>query len=445
MHAANEVIMPVLGMNQDTGKIIKWLIEEGQPVKQGQPLFEVETDKAVAEIEAPVSGVLSTIKAKPGEDVPVGQVIAVIQPSGAAVLSQAAPQTQVTASPLAARMAAEQGLDLARVKPQGGRVEKADVLAYIQTQEKAAETIPPAAEPSRTSLKPRPLASPKARRLAAERGLDLAKLQGSGPEGAVLAADMIAPIVITSEQAASTGIAPTPPSSSLAEGEPQGLEITPGSIWRIMAERTAASWSQAPHFFLLREVDATRLVAWREAINKNNGEKVTYTDLLVKLAAAALRKHPRLNAIYQDGKIRLLPEFNIGIAVAVEEGLVVPVVHKADELSISQIAACRSELVDKAQAGRLRPADISDGTFTITNLEMYGVDAFLAVINTPQSAILAVGRIAERVVPVNGQAVIRPMIMLSLSFDHRSVDGARGAQFLDTLARLIEEPLGLGR
>jgi pyruvate dehydrogenase E2 component (dihydrolipoamide acetyltransferase) len=443
MHAANEVIMPVLGMNQDTGKIIKWLIEEGQPVKQGEPLFEVETDKAVAEIEAPVSGVLSSITARAGEDIPVGQVIAVILPPVEAAHNPADPQTTVSASPLAARIAAEQGLDLALVRPQGGRVEKDDVLAYIQTREKAAEPVPPVAELSLASPKPRPLASPKARRLATERGLDLAELQGSGPEGAVLAADVLSPIVVPPGAAALAGSASTPVVSPPPTQEAPGLEITPGTIWRIMAEHTAAAWSQAPHFFLLREVDATRLVAWRETVNKGNDFKVTYTDLLVKLAAAALHKHPRLNAIYQDDKIRLLPEINIGIAVAIEEGLVVPVIRRADVLSISEIAAARSDLAEKANAGRLRPADITDGTFTISNLGMYGVDAFLAVINTPQSAILAVGRIADRVVPMNGQAVIRPMITLSLSFDHRSVDGARGAKFLDTLARLVGEPLGL--
>ena len=428
--------MPVLGMNQDTGKIVKWLIDEGQPVKQGEPLFEVETDKAVAEIEAPASGILSAIKAQAGEDIPVGQVIAVILPEGqaaapaGAAASEADRQAPLTASPLAARMAAEHHLDLAQVRPQGGRVEKADVLAYIQSQGKSTASGQPAPI--------RPLASPKARRLAAERGLDLAALQGSGPAGAVLAAD-----VLSSTPAAPAGVPPVPAVSPFPRPEPAGVEITPGSIWRIMAEHTTAAWSQAPHFFLLREVDASRMMAWRESLLPENGVKVTYTDLLVKLAAAALRKHPRLNALYQDNKIRVLPDINIGLAVAVEDGLVVPVIHKADELSVSKIASTRAELVEKAHAGRLRPQDISEGTFTISNLGMYGVDAFLAVINAPQSAILAVGRIAERVVPFNGQAVIRPMLTISLSFDHRSVDGARGAQFLDSLAKLIEEPLGL--
>jgi pyruvate dehydrogenase E2 component (dihydrolipoamide acetyltransferase) len=443
MHAANEVIMPVLGMNQDSGKIVKWLIEEGQPVKSGEPLFEVETDKAIAEIEAPLSGVLSDIKAREGENVPVGEVIAVILTPEEAARLQAARQTPVSASPLAARIAAENGLDLRQVKPQGGRVEKADVLAFLQSHGKRAEIVTPAADGLPVAQRPRPLASPKARRLAAERGLGLTELHGSGPEGAILVADLPMPGAARPLPTPPEIISPASPVLSSPIPEPQGVEITPGSTWRLMAERTAAAWTQAPHFFLLREVDATRLIAWREMVNKTEADKVTYTDLLVRLVAAALRKHPRLNAVYQDGKIHLLPEINIGIAVAVEEGLVVPVIHEADQLSISEIAKARSELVDRARLGRLRLPDISNGTFTISNLGMYGVDAFLAVINTPQSAILAVGRITERVVPVNGQAVIRPMMALSLSFDHRSVDGARGAQFLDTLANLIEEPLGL--
>jgi pyruvate dehydrogenase E2 component (dihydrolipoamide acetyltransferase) len=213
-------------------------------------------------------------------------------------------------------------------------------------------------------------------------------------------------------------------------------------MWRIMVERTTSVWREAPHFFLLREVDAGRLLSWREMLAKKN-LKVTYTDLLVKLVAAALQQHPRANAAVKDGKVYLMADINIGIAVAVEDGLVVPVIHRANERSLAEIAASRSALVDKARFNKLRPEDITGGTFTISNLGMFGVDTFLAVLNPPQAAILAVGRIAERVVPVGGQPAVRPMMALSLSFDHRALDGARGAQFLDTLAGLIEEPLGL--
>jgi pyruvate dehydrogenase E2 component (dihydrolipoamide acetyltransferase) len=274
--------------------------------------------------------------------------------------------------------------------------------------------------------------------MAAELGLDLASLQGSGPDGAVIAADipLRAQAGLKRPEELSVPVQPL-------ELPVTPTEILPSAVWRIMAERTTAAWKEAPHFFLLREVDATRLMHWKEAVQKGSTEKITYTDLLVKITAAALRKYPRINSKYQDEKILLMPEINIGVASAVEDGLVVPVIHKADGLSVSQIATTRAALLEKARAGKLRPEDVSGGTFTISNLGMYGVDAFLAVLNSPQSAILAVGRIVERVVPVNGQIVIRPMISLSLSFDHRSVDGARGAQFMDSLASLIEEPLGL--
>ena len=434
MHASNDVIMPVLGMSQDSGKIIRWIVAEGQSVKQGEPLLEVETDKAVAEIEAPATGILSRVTAQAGEDVPVGKLIAVILPADQAASSARAtpapaqPPPPVKASPLAARIADDYQVDIGLVQPQaGGRVKKADVLAYLQTR---ADTAAPQAA--------RPLASPKARRLAAETGQDLTAITGSGPDGAVLAADVRARATVLSE-----AFTPPPAAPPALVLEPPGVEITPSATWRIMAERTTAAWNQAPHFFLMREVEATRLMAWREAVQKDTGVKVTYTDLLVKLAAAALRKHPRINAVYRAGKIYVLPEINIGVAVAMEEVLVVPVIRTANELSVSEIAAARKSLVEKARAGRLRPDDISGGTFTISNLGMYGVDAFLAVLNPPQSAILAVGRIVDRVVPVSGQPAVRPVMSFSLSFDHRAVDGLHGAQFLDTLARYIEEPLGL--
>jgi pyruvate dehydrogenase E2 component (dihydrolipoamide acetyltransferase) len=215
------------------------------------------------------------------------------------------------------------------------------------------------------------------------------------------------------------------------------------AAWRVMAERMAQSWSSAPHFFLMREVDASRLIAWREQAQRRAQAKLTYSDLLVKLVAAALHTHPRLNAAWQAGAIVENAAINIGLAVAVEDGLLVPVIPRADVLGLGEIAARRQEIVARAQSGKLRPDDMQGGTFTISNLGMYGVDSFNAILNPPQAAILAVGRIVDRVVPVAGQPAVRPMLMLSLSCDHRVVDGARGARFLETLAELIEEPLGL--
>jgi pyruvate dehydrogenase E2 component (dihydrolipoamide acetyltransferase) len=215
------------------------------------------------------------------------------------------------------------------------------------------------------------------------------------------------------------------------------------TIWRIMAERMTASWTSAPHFYLVREVNVSRLVTWRERATKQGGSRVTYTDLLVKLVAAALVRHPRANSSWRDGSIVQNAEINIGLAVAVDDGLLVPVLHGADRLSLAEIAGRREDLVSRGQAGKLRPADIQGGHFTISNLGMYGVDAFNAIVNPPQAAILAVGRIADRVVPVNGQPAVQPMMVLTLSCDHRAIDGARAAQFLGDLAELIEEPLAL--
>jgi pyruvate dehydrogenase E2 component (dihydrolipoamide acetyltransferase) len=210
-----------------------------------------------------------------------------------------------------------------------------------------------------------------------------------------------------------------------------------------MAERTTQSWRETPHFFLLREVNASRLTAWREHAQRHTTERVTYTDLLVKVVAATLRAQPRLNASWNNGTVVPHSHVNVGLAVAIEDGLVVPVVHDADMLSLEQIVAKRVALVERAKSGKLRPEDMAGGTFTISNLGMYGIDAFNAIINAPQAAILAVGRIVEKVVPVHGMPAVQPMMALSLSCDHRVVDGARGAQFLGALADLIEEPLAL--
>src|ERR1051326_5025833 len=440
---ATDVILPALGMSQETGKIVQRFKAEGEQVAKGEPLAEIETDKATVEIEAPAQGVLAHIAAAAGDDVPVGQVIASILVPGEVspaetaataatppTATEGADQPAVAASPLASRIAAEHNLDLSQVKSAGRRIQKADVLTYLQNQDNAAST--------QTSTRPGrglPIASPKARRLAREQGKDLAAIKGSGPGGAVLAADVLAASVQ----------APLPvPAGKQSEGvDGEFRELDPSNTWRIMAERTTQTWTSAPHFYLVREVNASRLISWREHILKRAPDKVTYSDLLVKIVAAALREHPRLNASWVGGKIILKQEVHVGLAVAVEEGLVVPVIHQADRLSLGEIAGQRIELVAKARAGKLRPQDISDGTFTISNLGMYNVDAFNAIINQPQAAILAGGRIAERVVPVNGQPAVQPMMVLTLSCDHRAVDGARGAQFLETVAALIEEPLGL--
>jgi pyruvate dehydrogenase E2 component (dihydrolipoamide acetyltransferase) len=454
MHALNEVIMPVLGMMQETGKIIKWLIEEGQPVEKGQPLLEVETDKAVEEIEASTSGILSNVKAQAGDDVPVGQVIAVILPAGVTpnqppepVSTQVQPEQAITASPLAARVAAEHHLDLEAIRPQGGRIEKADVLAYIKAQEKVEPSQPS------TGLAQRPLASPKARRLAAEGGIDLGKVAGTGPNGAVLAGDVSRfTTTVASDhvplQAAAAGASTEPISltGSVSHPSEEYTTSTDAPIsknWRLMAEHTTQAWTTAPHFYLIREVNASALITWHNHLQNKYPKQFSITDLLIKLVASALKKHPRVNAYWQDGHIRQVNEVNVGLAVAFEDGLAVPVIHHADLLGLAAIAAERKALVLRTQQGKLRTDDIQGGTFTISNLGMYGIDAFNAVLNSPQAAILAVGRIAERVAVVNRQPEVQPMLTLTMTYDHRVVDGARGAEFLRTVAESIEEPLSI--
>ncbi|MGH7367779.1 MAG: dihydrolipoamide acetyltransferase family protein [Candidatus Rokuibacteriota bacterium] len=433
------VIMPALELAQETGKVLRWIKAPGDTVRKGEPIVEIETDKVTVEIEAPASGILSSVTAQEGDVIPVGQTIALIAPPGEAPLTLPSPLggagekaqgpaptlsplgrgqgeglkgeglkgegSVVKASPLARRIAEEHGVDLTHIKTATGKIEKADILAFVESRKAAAPT------------------NGAPGRLAAERGVDLGALRGSGPGGAVLVAD----------------IPSTPPLTLPSPQRGEGVS----TVWRIMAERMTASWTSAPHFYLVREVNVARLVAWLGTARKQTGARITYTDLLVKLVAATLARHPRVNTSWSNGTLVRHAEINIGLAVALEDGLVVPVIARADTLGLKEIAQRREELVTRAQAGKLRPADIQGGVFTISNLGMYGVDAFSAIVNPPQAAILAVGRIADRVVPVNGQPAVQPTMTLTLSCDHRALDGARGAQFLGALADLVEEPLAL--
>ncbi len=435
-----EVIMPALGMAQDEGVLLRWLKKEGEIVQAGEPLMEVATDKVDVQVEAPASGLLTAVTAQEGDEIPVGQVIALIAAEGeelpakpvSAPLAtdiedsegeppaQSVPSQSRVPSPVAARMAAQHGIDLADVPAVGGRISREDIEAHMRT---AGAGV-------------RVLASPKARRLARERGIDLASLAGNGPQGAVLAADV--PLTVQPPTESITQPQPVPAPAASPPDQP-----TVSRMWQIMAQRLTASWTSVPHFYLVREVDATGLQGWRSLLASKTPDRVnvTYTDLLTKLTALSLARFPRLNASWRDGEILFNPDINIGLAVAVPEGLLVPVVHKADQLQVEDIAARRTDLVARANRAALMPDDFAGGTFTISNLGMYGVDAFNAIVNPPQAAILAVARITDRVVAVDGQPAVRPMLTLTLSCDHRAVDGVMAAQFLDTLAALIEEPL----
>jgi len=406
--------MPALGMAQETGKLLRWLRSDGEQVTKGEPLMEVETDKVTVEIEAPADGVLGGIRAAEGDDVPVGEVVAFVLAAG-----ETLPEIVDTEAPVAVGTAAV--ADHRTVSAGSGNGSGDAGAATAATRPR------------------RPLASPKARRLAREHGVPIEEIAGSGPYGAVQAADVLA---FVDSGAPAPATAPAPVAAPGAA--PPAVELATSSAWRRMAERMQQSWQTVPHFYLQRDCDATRLDSWRDSVRRRPGyETVTHTDLLVKICAAALVQHPRVNAQWHDGQVVAQPAVNVGVAVATDDALIVPVVHDADRLSLRELAATRSEVVSRARERKLRPDDVVGGTFTLSNLGMFGVDAFHAIVNPPQAAILAVGRIRDRVVPVDGAPAVLPILTLTLSFDHRVVDGAEGARFLDTLAALIEEPAGL--
>jgi pyruvate dehydrogenase E2 component (dihydrolipoamide acetyltransferase) len=461
---AKEVIMPALGMAQETGTLLTWHKQPGDTVTKGELLMTVATDKTDVEIEANATGILAQVTAAEGVEVPVGQVIALILTPEEAVAgvgippanepaseeAASAPAIEVThgspnptATPVAVRLAAERGVDLGQIRAgASGKIQKEDVLAFL-----AAQAATPA--PGGNG---RPLASPKARRLARESDIGLAALRGSGPDGAILAADVLVAQQqrVAAEQQAIEPVAELTPAAPVlpvsappAQAVEEATTLPMSRLWRVMAQRLQQSWQTVPHFYLEREVNATALLRWRETAQARATAKVTVSDLLVKLVAAALRKHPRVNASWLQEEIVLNAEVNVGLAVAVEEGLLVPVIHHTDRLGLQEIATRRAEIVERAQSGKLTPDDLSGGTFTISNLGMFGIDKFNAIVNPPQAAILAVGRIAERVVPVDDQPAVQPMMALTLSCDHRVVDGVRAAQFMQTLVAYIEEPLSL--
>lgn len=383
------VVMPALEMAQETGKLISWLKKEGEAVAKGEPLLEIETDKAVMEIESPGDGLLAGIVVQAGAEVPVGRTIAwIVQPG------EAPPHDEV-----------EQA---------SGRKKSA-----VEAPQPSA---PAGARQKTTTAK----MSPKARRLAAERGVDVTQIRGSGPDGEILTADILA----AAESQSVTSVSESP-----------------SAVSRLMAERTAQSWTTVPHFYLVRDVETSELNESRQRLSseleKTRRVKLTHTDLLVALVSRVLVKHPLMNASWTRDRVRANGDVNVAIAVAVNDGVVAPVLHHADKLPLADIAVRRQELVERARGGTLRPQDLAGGTFTISNLGMLEVDAFSAIITPPQAAILAVGRIADRVVAIDGQPAVRSMMTLTLSSDHRVVDGAKAAQFLKDVAQAITAPAAL--
>ena len=384
---AISVVMPALELAQETGKVLVWIKKEGDSVVKGEPLLEIETDKVSFELEAQADGILAGVRSHAGDVVPVGQIIAWL----------VAPGEQPPAESNTSRGMAEQA------RP-------------MTTSSAPAAAAAPAVASSAAARGPR--ISPKARRIAEEKGVDISKIVGTGPDGQITGDDVL--------KAAQTPAAQAPPADSLS------------AIARLMAERTAQSWTTVPHFFLARDVDAGALNAAREQLGR---DKFTHTDLLLALVSRTLLDHPKMNASWTGSAIRLNPAVNISLAIAVPEGVVGAVIPNASNASIEEIATQRKDLAERAKSGRLRPADITGGTFTISNLGMFGIDAFSAIITAPQAAVLAVGRISDRVVAVNGQPLVRPMITMTLSSDHRVVDGAQAARFLSDFAAALQQPL----
>ena len=442
---ATEIIMPALGMAQKTGIIIRWLISEGEKVDKGVPIMEIETDKATVEIESPASGILSHVTAEEGDEIPVGERIAWILADGemipsdeAKVLklevkkqeassrgvedaSKKAELTQIKITPVAKRLVAEMGIDVSKITPNHqGKITKEDVLAYVSSREK-----------DRPQADGRVVASPKARRLMKQKGFSPSKIEGTGPEGAIIEKDVFAYEAALAKTG--MGVQPKP----ITTGETLKMSRT----WKVMAEETTQSWMNTPHFYLMREVDVSQLVKWRESFAQRVEQKVTYTDLLIRIVAESLRRHPRANAIWFEGKLIQREEINVAIAIALDDGLVAPAVINADKLTVEEIAVLRQDLIQRAKQHQLKLDELQSGCITISNLGMYGIDVFSAIISSPQPAILAVGRILEKPVVVNGEIVIRPMMSLTLSCDHRVIDGVLGAEVLSTISELIEEPV----
>ena len=444
---ANQIILPKMGQTVEEGTIVKWLVAEGDTVDKGQALFELETDKAVLEVESTASGVVRRILVAEGETVPVLAPVAIVgtadeaipeallgvgppapappEPSRVATAVAQAPAT-VTApvapgasvpaaaparafsSPRARKAAAEAGVDLARLTGtgQGGRVRERDVLAYAQNV---------------AAVKAQPLA----RKLAGQHGVDLTTVAGTGPRGKVTGQDVLA--------AAQSGAA--------APGPVAGArEVAPSAMRRIVAQRMTLSKTTIPHFYLVMDVDMAALVQLRGELNSTGQTKLSYNDFIIKAVGIAMAELPAVNRAWQGDTLLAKDSVDIGLAVALEEGLIVPVVRQVERKTLSRIAAESARLVQRARSKQLTPDEYQGGSFTVSNVGMFGMTAVLAIINPGESAILGLGEIQQRVVASEGMIAVRPMMTATLSADHRIIDGAVGAQFMQRLKQLLEEP-----
>ncbi|RCV52814.1 dihydrolipoamide acetyltransferase family protein [Marinitenerispora sediminis] len=413
-----EIHMPRLSDTMEEGVISSWQKQVGDKVSPGDVLVEIETDKAVMEYEAYEEGFLVKQSVKEGDTVPIGAVIGVLGAS-----PDAAPEESGGAAPAPA--------------------EPAEAPAAEAAEAAEPAEAPAPAEPATAEAgAPRTRTSPLARRLAKEYGLDIDQIEGSGPKGRVVRADIEA--AAKQRETRPAAAQPAPAAQPAFDDGRDSEEVAINNVRKVIARRLVQSKQEVPHFYLRRTIDAEALKAFRVQVNEqlaSTGGKVSVNDLIVKAVATVLRRHPAVNSSWVDDKLLRHNRINVGIAVAVDTGLVVPVLHDTDKTPLSEIARRSRELAGKARDGKLKPQEMSGGTFSVSNLGMLGVDSFAAVINPPEAAILAVG--AMRQVPVvrDGEIVARHTIALELSVDHRAIDGAVGAEFLKDLAEVLEEPM----
>jgi pyruvate dehydrogenase E2 component (dihydrolipoamide acetyltransferase) len=404
---ATQLTLPRLGQGMESGTIVRWLKQEGDRVEKGEALYELDTEKVTQEVEADASGIVLKLLAGEGEEVDVGKPVAVIGEEGEKV---EAPEPEA-----------------AREEPKQAEPKQEEPKQEEQREPEPAQPVERVESAAPATADGRVKASPLARRIARERGIDLAQLHGTGPEGRIVAEDV--------ERAAAQPAAP-----AAAPAEVERVELA--RIRRTIARRLTEAWT-IPVFQLTVSADTTRVgEVVRRHREANEDVRLTVTDVLTKVCAQALMRHRAVNTQYTDDAILRFPTANVGIAVAAASGLIVPVIRSAERLTLSETAAARSDVVSRARDGKLRQEDLEEGTFTISNLGMpqYGIEQFVAVLNPPQAAILAVGATEERVVARDGELEVLPMVTLTATFDHRAVDGADGAEFLATVKSFLEEP-----
>jgi pyruvate dehydrogenase E2 component (dihydrolipoamide acetyltransferase) len=425
---AEEIVMPRLSDTMERGTIARWLVHEGDAVHEGDVLAEIETDKATMELNAYSDGVLLRILVQDGEAAELGAPIAVVGAEG---------EDASGFSAAAANGDAASGAG-------AGEVPEASAAAV-------AEPAPPRSDgPAPSAATAELKASPVARRIATDAGFDLRALagKGSGPDGRIVRIDVERALAGGTPPAlAATAAAPAPaPAEARAVAPPPQADaiIEPSPMLKAVARRMSASKSQVPHFYLQCEIDMGKALALREELNAElsaDGVKLTVNDLIVRACALALRDHPEFHRSWVDGKIYQHTAAHVGVAVALDEGLIVPVIRNADSLPLRELAGVARDLVARARSGKLKQAEIEGGTFSVSNLGMLGITSFQAIINPPEPGILAVGSVVERATGVGGQVVVRPLMAVNLSVDHRAASGADGARLLQTVTRYLEHPL----